>query len=110
MKERRWLNRYQVQTLVLANVLLYMEGVFNLVRGPVFVCLGCGMLLGGYAVANDRSWGWKLAVATSFLSALFKATLQSFGMGLIFSLIFPVALCILLIHPLSRQYQKIWFM
>ena len=31
------------------------------------------------------------------------------GFNVILSLIFPVALFLLVIHPESRSYQKIWF-
>ena len=33
MEQRRWVNRYQPQTLVTATMLLYIEGVFNMARG-----------------------------------------------------------------------------
>ena len=39
MPSRRWVNRHQPQTLVLATVLLYMEGLFNLDDGKVLLAL-----------------------------------------------------------------------
>ena len=109
MQSRRWINRYQTQTLVLGNVLLYMEGVFNLARGSFFALIGVAMLLAGYGIANDKKVAWKLAVASSVASVLLRLSAQSGGLEMLFSLIFPVALLALLIHPLSREYQKIWF-
>ncbi len=106
MQSRRWINRYQTQTLVLGNVLLYMEGVFNLARGSFFALIGVAMLLAGYGIANDKKVAWKLAVASS---VALRLSVQSGGLEILFSLIFPVALLALLIHPLSREYQKIWF-
>ena len=109
MQSRRWINRYQTQTLVLGNVLLYMEGVFNLSRGSFFALIGVAMLLAGYGIANDKKVAWKLAVASSVASVLLRLSAQAGGLEILFSLIFPVALLALLIHPLSREYQKIWF-
>ena len=108
MQTRRWVNRYQTQTLVLGNVLLYMEGVFNIARGTFFALIGAGMLLAGYGIANDKKVAWKLGVGTSFLSILMRLTAQNIGFNVIFSLVFPIALLTLLIHPQSREYQKIW--
>ena len=109
LQSRRWINRYQTQTLVLGNVLLYMEGVFNIARGTFFALIGVCMLLAGYGIANDKKIAWKLGVVTSISSVLLRLASQIGGVEMIFSLIFPVALLALLIHPLSREYQKIWF-
>jgi hypothetical protein len=32
-----------------------------------------------------------------------------FDVGFLISLVFPVALFALLLHPMSRDYQRIWF-
>ncbi len=109
MQTRRWVNRYQTQTLVLGNVLLYMEGVFNIARGTFFALIGVGMLFAGYGIANDKKFVWKLGVGASVLSILMRLTSQSIGFEVFFSLVFPIALLILLVHPQSREYQKIWF-
>ncbi|HJO41597.1 MAG: hypothetical protein QF837_04225 [Acidimicrobiales bacterium] len=110
MQTRRWVNRYQTQTLYLGTVLLYIEGVFNIARGTFFALIGAGMLLAGYGIANDKKIAWKLGVGASFLSILMRLTSQDVGFTyIIFSLVFPVALLALLLHPLSREYQKIWF-
>ncbi|SVA95688.1 uncharacterized protein METZ01_LOCUS148542, partial [marine metagenome] len=47
MPSRRWVNRHQPQTLVLATVLLYMEGLFNLARGAGLLLVGLGMAAAG---------------------------------------------------------------
>ena len=109
MQTRRWINTNQTQTLVLGNVLLYMEGVFNIARGTFFALVGAGMLLAGYGIANDKKIAWKLGVMTSLLSIAMRLTSQSIGFDTIFSLVFPLVLFSLLLHPLSRDYQKIWF-
>jgi len=109
LQTRRWINRYQTQTLVLGNTLLYIEGVFNIARGRVFALIGIAMLLAGYGIANDKKMAWRLGVAASIFSVAMRLTSQGNGIEIIFSLVFPIALLTLLLHPLSRDYQKIWF-
>ena len=109
MQTRRWINRYQTQPLDLGNTLLYIEGVFNIARGRVFALIGIAMLLAGYGIANDKKIAWRLGVAASILSVAMRLTYHSPGIETIFSLVFPIALLTLLLHPLSRDYQKIWF-
>ena len=67
------------------------------------------MLLAGYGIANDKKIAWRLGVAASILSVAMRLTYHSAGIETIFSLVFPIALLTLLLHPLSRDYQKIWF-
>jgi hypothetical protein len=43
-----------------------------------------------------------LAIATGGLTTIFSPTL-------LLAALFPVALFALLVHPMSREYQKIWF-
>ena len=109
MQTRRWINRYQTQTLVLGNTLLYIEGVFNIARGRGFALIGVAMLLAGYGIGNDKKMAWRLGVAASIFSIAMRLTSQGSGIEIIFSLVFPIALLTLLLHPLSRDYQKIWF-
>ena len=74
MLTRRWINRYQTQTLVLGNTLLYIEGVFNIGRGRVFALIGIAMLLAGYGIANDKKIAWRFGVAASILSVAMRLT------------------------------------
>jgi len=111
MPSRRWVNRHQPQTLVLATVLLYMEGLFNLARGAGLLLVGMGMAAAGFGIANDRRWGWWLGVTMAGLSVLARLTWFGSGLSMAFllSLVFPVALFALLVHPHSRGHQRIWF-
>ena len=86
-----------------------MEGVFNIARGTFLALIGAGMLLAGYGIANDKKIAWKLGVMPSLLSLAMRLPSQSIGFDTIFSLVFPLVLFTLLLHPLSRDYQKIWF-
>jgi len=111
MPSRRWVNRHQPQTLVLATVLLYMEGLFNLARGAGLLLVGMGMAAAGFGIANDRRWGWWLGVTMAGLSVVARLTSFGYGSSMTFllSLVFPVALFALLVHPHSRGHQRIWF-
>ena len=111
MPSRRWVNRHQPQTLVLATVLLYMEGLFNLARGGGLLLVGLGRAAAGFGSANDRRWGWWLGVTMAGLSVVARLTWFGYGSSMTFllSLVFPVALFALLVHPHSRGHQRIWF-
>ena len=111
MPSRRGVNRHQPQTLVLATVLLYMEGLFNLARGAGLLLVGMGMAAAGFGIANDRRWGWWLGVTMAGLSVVARLTWFGYGSSMTFllSLVFPVALFALLVHPHSRGHQRIWF-
>ena len=111
MPSRRWVNRHQPQTLVLATVLLYMEGLFNLARGGSLLLVGLGMAGAGFGIANDRRWGWWLGITMAGLSVVARLTWFGYGPSMTFllSLVFPVALFALLVHPHSRGHQRIWF-
>ena len=61
----------------------------------------------GLGIANEKRWGWVLGVAVSAVSLVFY--LLAFSAALILTLVFAVAQLLLLVHPQSRQHQKIWF-
>ena len=116
METRRWTNPSHPQTLQIAVFLLYANAVFGLLFQTPFQLFGIlGFLVvvayaaGGFGVANDQNWGFIVAVAVSAL--VLVATLATFGiqLGNIITLMFDVALLVLLIHPLSRSYRQIWF-
>jgi hypothetical protein len=120
METRRWTNPGQPQTLQIAVFLLYINAVFNVIFGVVFSPIGLaftvGFAFGGFGIANEKKWGYWVAVLTAAAElALFLPVIISDGVGAIFDislllqLIFPVALFALLLHPMSRDYQRIWF-
>ena len=55
MQGRSWLNRLHPQTLLSATMLLYIEGLFNLVRGPFLAMVGAAMF--------PAAWDWPTTVA-----------------------------------------------
>jgi uncharacterized membrane protein len=126
MESRRWVNQSQPQTLYLATVLSYLNAAFALLffgSSPLFYfTLVPGLLLlgaqvaGAYGIANEQRWGYLVAVVVSALALVpFVVFLASEGLGELLSprfllaALFPVALFALLIHPMSREYQRIWF-
>jgi len=118
METRRWTNPSQPQTLYMATFLLYIEAFFNVIGGLSFLpylVLAAGQVAGGMGIANEKRWGYYLAVGMAVLALTPLLFIVAGGVGHLFSLsvvlafLFPVALFALLIHPMSRQYQKIWF-
>jgi len=114
VNEYRFLNPSQPQTLVNATVLCYIEAFFGLIGGLglIAILIAVGQAAGGFGVANEKRWGYGLALGASVLSvvlwlALFGAA--AFGFPAIISFAFAVILVVLLAHPMSREYQRIWF-
>ena len=134
---RRWFDRMAPQTLQIATMLLYLNGFFALIgfmdrsdwvgyarvdKGGVGAVVGLAVIasfiLGGLLMANDRRWGWRLGLFAAFSPFLLRCWILSdsrFDMwdrisgGNTISLIFDVALCALLLHPQSREHQKLWY-
>jgi hypothetical protein len=117
METRRWTNPTQPQTLQIAVFLFYISAVFSVLGLNVFsLALAAGEAASGFGIANERKWGYRLGVAIATLGLLPAALyLASEGVGGLFnilfliSIVFPVALFALLLHPMSRDYQRIWF-
>jgi hypothetical protein len=114
VNERRFLNRNQPQTLYIAVILCYIDLVRNLLGGSSWLVLaGIALAAGGYGIANEKKWGYSLAVGAAVLQVLLlfqywgAATLT--GLSPLLDLIFDGALVGLLLHPMSRDYQRIWF-
>lgn len=122
METRRWTNPTQPQTLQIAVFLLYIQAVFGVLFGEIFFLFPLGLLIvagqaaGGFGIANERKWGYWLAVAVATLGLLpFVWAVVDDGvgavlnLGFLLNLVFPAALFALLLHPMSRDYQRIWF-
>ena len=114
MEQRRWVNQTQPQTLQIAVLLLYFNGIITIIFGglfaPLLALVAAGSIAAGYGIANERKWGYILGVAMALLPfALIIATRSSPLSGGIINLLFEIALAALLLHPQSRDYQRIWF-
>jgi hypothetical protein len=115
VNEHRFLNMSQPQTLYSAVILCYISVLFNLLgrRPDIFVPIALVLAVSAYGIANEKKWGYSFAVGASVLQVLMlfavigSAALTQLG-GLI-DLIWYGALVGLLLHPMSRDYQRIWF-
>ena len=116
METRRWTNPTQPQTLQIAVFLLYINAVFVALFGGLASILGIALIAGGvgagFGIANEKRWGYNLGLAMAFLPFALRMAFNGvegvFG-GDIINLMFEIALVALLLHPHSRDYQKIWF-
>ncbi len=116
MNEHRFLNQTQPPTLVNATILCYISAAFALLFGGLYSFFGLFLVvalgLGGYGVANSKKWGYALATAGAVIQlALTLLWVLRIGLdaGLILNLLFDGALVALLLHPMSRDHQRIWF-
>jgi hypothetical protein len=125
MSQRRWFNPNVPQTLYIAQFLLYFDA-FWMLLGVMFGG-GLGLLglvalaayvYGAYGIANELKRGYQVAVAASFLPLALRLVVYLFGnasigfvlfSGNVLNVIFEYALIALLLHPMSREHQKIWF-
>jgi hypothetical protein len=114
----KWVNHFQPQTLVIATFLCYIDAVFGLIftvpATSVLAAFAIVILLalGGFGIANEKKWGYAVAVAGAVLQLIML--LAVFGTDVltstaIISLMFDGALVALLLHSDSREYQRIWF-
>lgn len=101
---------------------MYIRAAFAALFGYIFAWFPLGLIVvvamvaGGYGIANERKWGYRLAVAVSVLALVpYVLVLAVDGLGALFDLniiifaMFPIAQFALLVHPQSRDYQRIWF-
>lgn len=118
MQSRRWVNRAQPQTLYIAVMLLYLGAaflMFDMLRFGTFPLIFLGVVAGqvvaGYGVANEKKWGYWLAIGMAILP--FALRFYYLGNPLeaanVVNLMIEIALVALLLHPQSREYQRIWF-
>lgn len=115
--DRRWTNHSHPQTLQIAVFLLYFDAVLIALSGGLVSVFGLALVAGnvgaGYGIANDKRWGYVLGVVMSLLGLSVYIQALSAGAGLLdvgpIGLMFAVAQLALLLHPQSREYQRIWF-
>jgi hypothetical protein len=110
---RKWFDSSQPQTLQGAVMLCYITAAFGLIAilfgsyvGVVPLVLGAA----GFGIANEKKWGYGLGVAIAALVVLVDAAVLLAGVyAFLINLLFAVVLFALLVHPQSREYQRIWF-
>lgn len=112
----RWTNPSLPPMLHQGVILLYIRAVLGLLFNVRWVVLTIAMVAGGYGIANEKRWGYLLGVTAAIFPFVVYAYWILGGVDLwdflrvyILTLIFDVALAAMLLHPTSREYQRIWF-
>ena len=121
MDTRRWVNPQQPQTLYIAQLLMYFQGGFTLVLAILgarsltvyALAIAVGKVLAAFGIANERRWGYKLGVvvaAVPIVLLLMLAVIDTprWLWADAIGLMFDIALIALLLHPMSRGYQRYW--
>jgi len=114
VNENRFLNSHQPQTLYSAVILGYIQAFFNLISlYGLLVLVAVALAAGSYGIANEKKWGYNLAVGAAVFQVLFLFAIWGgavfTNVGVLLELLFDGALVALLLHPMSRDYQRIWF-
>ena len=138
LDRRTWFDRMQPQTLQIAMWLLYLNGFFAFVafldksdwiggarvtKGALGLAVGLlvvvSYIAGGFLMANGRRIGYYFALFAAFSPFLLRLWILSpyNELGLLdkltgqdtFGVIFEIALCALLLHPHSREHQRVWY-
>jgi len=116
MDTRRWFDPSQPQTLQGAVLFSYLNGAIALLAilsgsTPIEAVILLGAV-GAFGIANERRWGYYLCLvaATVFLIVqILIFLISSFLFAALLNLIFSVFLMVLLLHPMSRSYQRLYF-
>ena len=111
----KWVNQFQPQTLYMATILCYVDAVFGLLFGGIYLLnlliVGC-LAAGAFGIANEKKWGYAVAVGGAVLQVVLLFAvfgMEVFTSTVVISFLFDAALVALLLHPMSREYQRIWF-
>jgi uncharacterized membrane protein (DUF2068 family) len=108
----KWLDQSQPQTLVIATILFYISAVFGLLAAfsGFNLIVVAGQVGAGFGIANEKKWGYALGLVMAFLPFVLQFLVfhNPFATSFI-TLLFEIALVALLLHPQSREYQRIWF-
>ena len=113
---RHWFPVRQPQTLLVAALLLYWNAVLGVVSGLLIggagryaLALGAAEAAGAYGIANERRWGYVMALLAAIVPLVLVVAVTGFlGAGILY-LIFQVALVALLLHPQRRDYYRLWY-
>ena len=69
-----------------------------------------GGAVAGYGIANEFKWAYALGIVMAILPFVLRFWLTSSPLSSdLITLMFQIALVALLLHPQSRDYQRIWF-
>ena len=113
---RKWFDQSQPQTLQAAVLFCYLNAalaiLYLIVFGATLPLLLLVAAIGANGIANEKRWGYWLAVVAAcvyVVTQVLAFVTFSRTFGLVLNLAFAVLLAVLLLHPESRRYQRIWF-
>lgn len=112
---RRWVDQSQPQTLQGAVVFSYLNAalaiVYSLVLHTPFLLVFLLMGVAAFGIANGRRVAYWAGVvlACAYLLGELALIVTGAGFGFVLDLLFAGILVVLLLHPESRHYQRIWF-
>ena len=117
MNDVRWINPHQPQTLYGATILCYINAFFGLLSlgrlGGLGLLIVAGLGGGGFGIANEKKWGYAIALAAAILQValyfIYGAINYLDDFNVLANFLFDALLVVLLVHPMSRDYQRIWF-
>jgi len=116
-RPQRYFDPSQPQMLQIATFLLYLDAALLVLRGVAFSPIGLVWTVASagaaYGMANNKKWGYMVAVGVAafalILPFLFGSTLTDQIRFSTVEFLLAVALVGLLVHPQSREYQRIWY-
>lgn len=94
-------------------MLLYFNAVLDLIFGfgGFGILLPLAEALGAFGLANERKWGYWVALGAASLPVLLY--LQVIGSGVYFSALITLlvrgVIVAFLLHPASRSYKTVYF-
>ncbi|WP_419945970.1 hypothetical protein [Candidatus Poriferisodalis sp.] len=83
-----------------------------IVPAVVTLLLGGAFVAGGLGTASERRWGHWLcssAAVYSTIATLWWGMRTNFALGVFMRMMFDALLLVLLFHPISRGYRRVWF-
>ena len=120
MRRFRWTNPSLPQTLQIAVLLLHITAFFNVLGGLInigslwgLVNLGSGLiaLAAAQGMVRERKFGYRLGLLFAAVDVLLTIYSVSGGFSAwyLIGLLLAIALLALLLHPMSREYSRVWF-
>jgi hypothetical protein len=100
-------------------ILLYVSAAFSMLFGGfasgLLMLVAVAKVAGGWGCANERKWGYQLAVAAAALPFVLlllivgPSAIAHHLLRIAVSFMFDILLLALLLHRETRSYQRIWF-
>jgi len=113
--ERKWIDQSQPQTLQSAVLFCYLNAALAVLYLVAFGAAPSLVLVlmaaAGFGIANERRLAYRAGVvlAVLYLVGQLAALVFLHSFGVLLNVAFAAILVALLLHPMSRHYQRIWF-